>query len=403
VVSRKIPILSGMRDFDPAAHGRIFDAAKTVSTCFASAGYDMIDTPLLEETELFVRKSGGELTSRLYSFTDPGGNRVSLRPEFTSSVIRFFVQQQASLSVPARLQYSGPVFRYEPGAGEGFRQFTQVGVELVGPGGVDADAEIISLAWEGLDRAGLERRLVRIGHLGVLRNVLDSHDLSEPASQFIISNIQVLKSGGEGIPDLMAKAERVGLLGASLGRTGDAEADDGDQHASQTLIEDVLRESMPAPVGRRTTEQIVARLLRKLHETDAPRNFEDALQLAAQLVRIDGPPAEVVDKARRMSAQRGVKTDAFDELGSLVGLLETGGVPQAQVVLDLGLARGLGYYTGVIFEMVHHWDGRDASLGGGGRYDELVRALGGGADTPAMGFAYNLDQVVESAHSGQGG
>ena len=72
-----------MRDSDPSTHGRILDAAKAVSACFASAGYEMIDTPLLEETELFVRKSGGELTSRLYSFTDPGGNRVSLRPEFT--------------------------------------------------------------------------------------------------------------------------------------------------------------------------------------------------------------------------------------------------------------------------------------------------------------------------------
>ena len=392
-----------MRDSDPPTYGRILDAAKAVSACFASAGYEMIDTPLLEETELFVRKSGGELTSRLYSFTDPGGNRVSLRPEFTSSVIRFFVQQQASLSVPARLQYSGPVFRYEPGSGEGFRQFTQVGVELVGAGGVDADAEIISLAWEGLDQAGLEHRLVRIGHLGVLRSVLDSHGLSEPASQFIISNIQALKSGGEGFPDLMAKAERAGLLGTSLDYAGDAGAHEGDQQASQTLIEDVLRESMPAPVGRRTTEQIVARLLRKLHQTDDLSSFEDALDLAAQLVRIEGPPAKVVDEARRMSARRGVETDTFDELGSLVGLIEAGGVPQAQVVLDLGLARGLGYYTGVIFEVVHLGDNGDTSLGGGGRYDDLVRALGGDEDTPAMGFAYNLEQVVEVMHSGQGG
>ena len=174
MVSRQIPTLPGMRDSDSSSHGRILDAAQAVSACFTGRGYELIDTPLLEETELFVRKSGGELTSRLYSFTDPGGNRVSLRPEFTSSVIRFFVQEQASLSVPARLQYSGPVFRYESGAGEGYRQFTQVGVELVGAGGVDADAEIISLAWEGLDRAGLDSRLIRIGHLGVLRGILDS-------------------------------------------------------------------------------------------------------------------------------------------------------------------------------------------------------------------------------------
>ena len=55
----------------------------------------MLDTPLLEQTELFVRKSGGELTTQLYSFVDPGGNRVSLRPEFTSSVIRHYPSREA--------------------------------------------------------------------------------------------------------------------------------------------------------------------------------------------------------------------------------------------------------------------------------------------------------------------
>ena len=304
MVSRRIPMLPGMRDSDSASYRRISDAADAVSACFSKRGYELIDTPLLEETELFVRKSGGELTSRLYSFTDPGGNKVSLRPEFTSSVIRFFVQEQAWLSVPARLQYRGPVFRYESGVVEGFRQFTQVGVELVGAGGVNADAEVISLAWEGLRRAGLERHLVRIGHLGVLRSILESRGLSEPARRFIVSNIQALKSGSEALRDLRAKAERVGLLKTGPDHAGAAEAIDGSGQASQMLMEDVLRESMPPPVGRRTTEQIVARLLRKIHRADDPNRFEDALELAAQLVGIEGPPEEVVDKARRVSKAR---------------------------------------------------------------------------------------------------
>ena len=402
MVSRQIPTLPGMRDSDSTSYRRISNAADAVGACFGKRGYELIDTPLLEETELFVRKSGGELTSRLYSFTDPGGNKVSLRPEFTSSVIRFFVQEQSSLPVPARLQYRGPVFRYESGAVEGYRQFTQVGVELVGAGGVDADAEVISLAWEGLDRAGLERRQVRVGHLGVLRSILDSHGLSESAKQFVISNIQALKSGSEALPELRAKAERVGLLRTDPDHAGDTAASDGSGRASQVLMENVLRESMPAPVGRRTTERIVARLLRKIHRADDPSRFEDALELAAQLVRIDGPPEEVVDKARRVSAERGVESETFDELDSLVGRLDAGGIPRKQLVIDLGLARGLGYYTGVIFEIVLPGDDRDVSLGGGGRYDDLVRALGGDEDTPAMGFAYNLEQVVEVAYSEQG-
>ena len=58
-----------------------------------SRGYRYVDTPILEETDLFLRKSGGELASRMYSFVDPGGRRVSLRPEFTASVIRVFLDQ----------------------------------------------------------------------------------------------------------------------------------------------------------------------------------------------------------------------------------------------------------------------------------------------------------------------
>ena len=89
----------------------------------------------------------------------------------------------------------------------------------------------------------------------------------------------------------------------------------------------------------------------------------------------------------------------FDELEELVDALARGGVRGDPVSLDLGLARGISYYTGVIFDLTHLRGAREVSVGGGGRYDGLVRALGGDEDVPASGFAYSLDAVIESLGS----
>lgn len=380
-----------MRDLDPHAYGRLRQAIGDLGAFLGERGYEAIDTPMLEETELFVRKSGGELTSRLYTFIDPGGHRVSLRPEFTSSVIRHFIEARASLALPVRWQYAGPVFRYEQEE-HGYRQFTQIGAELVGATGVESDAEVITLASDGLNRLGLRGQLLRIGHLGVLRRLLDAFELSEAAKLFIISNVQALKTGRTDASALRGRAEAVGLLreGSTLGASVSLKDMSADR--AQEFVQEVLRESMPAPVGRRTSAQIVSRLLRKVSESDDPARFEDALTLVSQLGRLDGRPEAVLREARRVASSSGMGAEPFDELDGLFSALKKARGFSDEMVLDLGLARGISYYTGVIFELTYN----TASLGGGGRYDELVRALGGDEDCPALGFAYNLDQVVDT-------
>ena len=154
------------------------DAVATLVAFLTEAGYRPVDPPLLEETELFVRKSGGELTSGLYTFNEPGGRRVSLRPEFTSSVIRHFIDSVGPQGTPYRCQYSGPVFRYEAGEESDLRQFSQVGAELGGDGTPEADAEVMALAWTGLKRIGLGGHRLRIGHLGSIHGILDGYRLS---------------------------------------------------------------------------------------------------------------------------------------------------------------------------------------------------------------------------------
>ncbi|CAI7992023.1 Histidine--tRNA ligase [Geodia barretti] len=351
-----------------------------------SRGYQPIDTPLLEETELFVRKSGGDLAGRLYNFTDPGGTSVSLRPEFTSSVIRHYIDNEESLSLPLRWQYSGPVFRYSPAEQGSYRQFTQSGAELVGATSEDADIEIISLAVSGLHEIGLDGFRLRLGHLGVLHSLLDEF---------------VSKEGKSDVAGLMERAGEVGLLSGSvdLGIGLETALESMSTEAAEEFVLGVLKESMPEPVGRRTTDQIVARLLSKVRQANCPDAFERALNFVRTLSGLCGEPQATLQAARAAADESGVDAAPLDEIGALLERahsIDIGcGISESRVSLDMGMARGISYYTGVIFELVAGDDGT-AALGGGGRYDGLVQALGGSEGVPAMGFAYNVNELLDA-------
>ena len=97
-----------MRDYAGDRFGRFAGLQNAALAHLSEAGYEPIDTPLLEGAELFVRKSGGELASRLYTFSDPGGNQVGLRPEFTPSVIRCFISERGAPDSPREMAVRGP-------------------------------------------------------------------------------------------------------------------------------------------------------------------------------------------------------------------------------------------------------------------------------------------------------
>ncbi len=377
--------LPGMRDMAGVEYSAVQAASAAFESLATGRGYDMLDTPLLEQTELFVRKSGGELTTQLYSFVDPGGNRVSLRPEFTSSVIRHYAEQGYSPGEPVRWQYRGPVFRHD-GA---FRQFTQAGAELIGSAGVESDFEIASLASNGLAAMGVERHTLRVGHLGVIHDLLDSFDLSESAKLFVVSRINDLKSGSADSAGLGAEARSLGLVRNGFDSDVTSVLVSLGPDAARELIDGMMSGSTASSMGRRTTDEVVGRLLRKVRTADRADRLEEALRVAGEVVRIEGEPSDALARARA----NGVRSERLDQVAELTDRLAGDAAVDRRVVVDLGVARGLAYYTGFIFDV--EIDGPDGvlSLGGGGRYDGLVRALGGD-DTPALGFAYTLESVA---------
>src|SRR5215831_3502340 len=112
-------------------------------------GYMLVETPLVEHADLFLTKSGDEAINRLFSF-ELYGRQLCLRPEFTASAARLYVERFQHEPKPIRWQVDGPVFRYESPQRSHSRQFTMLGVELIGPSGLAGDAETMGLAAQGL-------------------------------------------------------------------------------------------------------------------------------------------------------------------------------------------------------------------------------------------------------------
>jgi histidyl-tRNA synthetase len=138
--------LPGFRDFlpkDTAARNYLFETWRSVAKRYGFLEYE---TPLLEDTALYLKKSGGELSSQLFRFEDQGGRDVALRPEVTASLARLVAQHQRDFPKPLKWFEIGQCFRYEtPQKGRG-REFFQFNVDILGEAGANADAELIALA-----------------------------------------------------------------------------------------------------------------------------------------------------------------------------------------------------------------------------------------------------------------
>ncbi len=148
----------GTRDLigeDQRRHAHVIDTARRVASLY---GFDEWATPIFEDTGVFARTLGDTsdvVTKEMYTFVDRGGDSVTLRPENTAGVCRALVSNGLTQSLPQKVFYAGPMFRYERPQKGRYRQFHQIGAELIGPGEPLADAEVIAMGWAILQALGI--------------------------------------------------------------------------------------------------------------------------------------------------------------------------------------------------------------------------------------------------------
>ena len=160
---RSLKPVRGTQDLLPEAarrHRQVSETARAVAELY---GFVEMATPIFEFTEVFARPIGEHtdiVAKEMYTFTDRGGEEVTLRPENTAGVVRAVLSNGLVQSVPLKFFYSGPMFRYERPQKGRFRQFHQIGVELIGVAQPQADIEVIASGRRILDALGISDRVV---------------------------------------------------------------------------------------------------------------------------------------------------------------------------------------------------------------------------------------------------
>jgi histidyl-tRNA synthetase len=159
---RALQPVRGTQDLLPDAarrHRRVVESARSAAELY---GFAEMATPIFEFTEVFARPIGEHtdiVAKEMYTFTDRGGEEVTLRPENTAGVVRSVISNGLAQSVPLKFFYSGPMFRYERPQKGRFRQFHQIGVELIGVAQPQADIEVIALGSRILAALGIGERV----------------------------------------------------------------------------------------------------------------------------------------------------------------------------------------------------------------------------------------------------
>jgi histidyl-tRNA synthetase len=313
-VASKFQVPRGTRDILPGESERWDRLESGTRDIMSRYGYREVRTPVFEATDLFVR-SVGEATDivrkELYTFEDRKGRSLTLRPEGTAPLVRAYLEHSLGQADPlTRLYYIGPMFRYErPQAGR-YRQFWQIGAELLGPAAPAADVEMIDLFFWILRAAGLEEITVHLNSLG------------------------------------------------------DA--------TCRPIYRERLLEYFTAHSGELCTE------CRERLKTN-PLRILDCKVPSCQPV-IQGAPS-VLDTLCDACREH------FDAVRA--GLTAIGIAHETAP----RLVRGLDYYTRTVFEAYASQLGAQNAVGGGGRYDDLVRDFGGPA-TPAIGFSVGMERLL---------
>ena len=304
----------GTRDFLPDEMERRRHYEGILRGVAKTFGFREVATPIFEDAELFILRSGPNVLKELYNFKDKGDREVALRPEMTAPVIRMFVNEMSNEPKPIKMFYFGQCFRYERPQSGRYREFFQFGAELIGNPNPETDAEVISMAAAMIKALGLREYRFRIGHIGVLK---------------------------QRIADAGVPKERMAEV-------------------LQKLDKKLYDEAEP--------------LLKEIGVKD------DAIKDIFKLTETVGGK-EVLSE---------VPGDVGDYLRKVVDILSAMGVDD--VLIDLGVVRGLDYYTGMVFEAEAPSLGAEKQICGGGSY--TLSELFGGEKVFSTGFGVGFDRIL---------
>ncbi len=328
-INARLP--KGMRDFLPAEVIKREYVISTITDVFQTFGFEPIYTPVLEMRETLMGKYGADAEKLIFHAQHPGGKEaLALRYDLTVPLARYVAMHEHDLSLPFRRYHIAPVWRAERPQKGRYREFFQCDVDIVGVASMAADAEIVSVLVTVLKRLGFADFAVHLNNRKILTGI--GLYAGVPQSQL-----------GE-LYRSIDKLDKIGLDG-------------------------VQRELAAGGIAADAIERMMSLLQWRAG------GVETLGQVRAQLNGV-------------APAQEGIT-----ELEQMLEHLAAMGVPMKHITVDLAMVRGLGYYTGPIYETIITKPENLGSVTGGGRYDELL-GLFRRQSLPTTGSSLGIERIV---------
>jgi histidyl-tRNA synthetase len=331
----------GMRDFLPADVLRREYVIDTVSEVFELHGYEPLQTPVMELAETLMGKYGEDAERLIYYAKHPQAeNELALRYDLTVPLARFYAMHESEVSLPFKRYHIAPVWRAERPQQGRYREFYQCDADTVGIAGMEADAESVSVVVMAMSRLGFNDFRVKINNRKLLTGIGQYAGLS-----------------GEPLANLYRTIDKLDKIG----------------------VDGVRGELIKVGIDEATANKIMDMIAAR--STD-PSGYEaGASMLGAMRELLESVPTAM---------------EGLNELESMHTVLKAMGVPGNFIEFDFSMVRGLGYYTGPIFETVLMSDDpeeRVGSVSGGGRYDDLI-GLFRKQSLPTVGVSLGIERLI---------
>ena len=397
----------GFRDYfgaDVEERRQMLDA---IAGVYHRYGFDALESSGVETVEALGKflPDVDRPNEGVFAWQDEDETWMALRYDLTAPLARVYAQHRNDLPTPYRRYAMGPVWRNEkPGPGR-YRQFYQCDADTVGTASMAADAEICAMLSDALEEVGIPRGdyVVRINNRKVLNGVLEVMGVAEgEVRDAVLRTIDKFDKVGEaGVRELLGKG-RLDASGAYIDGVG----------LTEEQAEPVVRFLLAKEIVDQKLRSLEGKLLAEIEPNDPELHGIISMAHAAQLGFSSGiDPNVKASNALRNAATLHVLRDlvgesivgqeGVDELEQILVLLEAQGYGSDRIVIDPSVVRGLGYYTGPVFEAELTFEILDdkgrprqfGSVAGGGRYDDLVARFTG-QTVPAVGVSIGVDRLL---------
>lgn len=301
--------LSGFMELLPNDQILFNQMMDTIEETYQRFGFLPLDTPIIELSEVLLAKAGGETEKQIYRFTR-GDTDLSLRFDLTVPLAKYVAKNYGNLSFPFRRYQIGKVYRGERTQKGRYREFYQCDIDIIGDGNLDLinDAELPSVIYMIFTKLGFSNFTIKINNRKILNGLFESIGQKD-------NSVEILR--------IIDKIDKIG--------------------------KDAVKEELEKiNVGKEQIDKIIS------------------------FIEISGSNDEKIEKLKALKIENEVFNKGLDELDYVVKNMRLFGIPEANIMIDLTIARGLDYYTGTVYETFLNDYRELGSVCSGGRYENLA-------------------------------